>query len=164
MGVIADRGLRRAQWTSARLMKEVLFLETTSERFEVSRESGPEPGEPGADKYRLAKCRVRTINQIRRAGLPTHGDDLMEVVANGVLWEELQWSAFGLTFRNRQIAVVRLRFMAIDPADDVEKEEEKEEEEEEVVVEGKAAAGAEEERARGEEEQEGNREGEEQKA
>ena len=34
---VADRGLKRHQWTSARLASSVLFLETHSERFELAR-------------------------------------------------------------------------------------------------------------------------------
>jgi len=38
VGVVADRGLKHSQWTSARLMKEVLYLETKTMRYELSRD------------------------------------------------------------------------------------------------------------------------------
>lgn len=55
MGIIADRGLRPSQWTSSRLLKEILFLETHSERYEISRTAGTTGGAP--DTYRFSKCR-----------------------------------------------------------------------------------------------------------
>ena len=36
IGVVSDKGLLRSQWTSARLMKEVLFLESKKTRYELS--------------------------------------------------------------------------------------------------------------------------------
>ena len=46
MAAVADRGLKPSQWTSARLHKEVLFLETLRERYELSRVDTPAAAAP----------------------------------------------------------------------------------------------------------------------
>lgn len=41
MPAVADRGLKASQWTSARLHKEVIYLETHNQRYELSRVDVP---------------------------------------------------------------------------------------------------------------------------
>lgn len=48
MPAVADRGLKPSQWTSARLHKEVIYLETHRNRYELSRVDTP-PAAAAAD-------------------------------------------------------------------------------------------------------------------
>ena len=111
MGVIADRGLRPSQWTSARLLTEVLFLETHRERFEVSRAAGP--ADERGDAFRLCRCRrVLPLRGIRKHGLPTPAE-LVEPVFEDARWEEFRWSTTGLSIRGKEYAVARILMVPI---------------------------------------------------
>jgi hypothetical protein len=94
VAAVADRGLKRAQWTSARLRNEVLYLETQRARFELTWEglTGPAgvteasasasamelSGADGAlDAFRWARCRTPLpLEAARAAGAPLRVADV----------------------------------------------------------------------------------------
>lgn len=105
VAAVADRGLKRAQWTSARLRREVLYLETHAARFELAWEglTPPEKGDKGEkdggdgalDAFRWARCRTpRPLDDARGFGAPLPSQELA-VLAKGVAWEAIAWGAAG---------------------------------------------------------------------
>jgi hypothetical protein len=97
VAAVADRGLKRAQWTSARLRTEVLYLETQRARFELAWEgltgaasaSAPADASSSAaslelsaadgalDAFRWARCRTPlALEAARAAGAPLRAADV----------------------------------------------------------------------------------------
>lgn len=115
---IADRGLKASQWTSARLLDEVLLLETSTARYQVAR-TGTANDDTAAgsgrvhDVYSLSKCKVvLPMGAMRRSGLPLPAGQV-EVLEEGLGWEELQWGCRVLQVRGRELPVKRMHFAAL---------------------------------------------------
>ncbi len=119
VAAVADRGLKRPQWTSARLRKEVLYLETHSARFELAWEGltaaaalaeGPAAtaaAEASGDAFRWARCVTPLpLEAARAAGAPLRPHDLA-VLARGVAWEAIKWGSNGAAALLRRHACVR---------------------------------------------------------
>ena len=133
LGAVADRGWKRHQWLSSRMIEEVLYLETDSDRYEIARNgpataNGDEAMAAGgddanaaaadaaatgatADTYRVCRCKVPLLSNAenRRAGVPL-SDSKVEVVHAAVTWEELQWAVGGLHLRGKLYAAARMHF------------------------------------------------------
>lgn len=111
MATIADRGLKRHQWTSSRLKKEVMYLESTSTRYELSwarsvTESGAEQ-----DFYRWSKCkRPLALKVLRQRGIPLPGDDVEHIV-DDLDWEELKWAPSGVQVKGQKFQIARVQFL-----------------------------------------------------
>eukprot|EP00884_Botryococcus_braunii_P016136 jgi/Botrbrau1/3205/Bobra.37_2s0035.1 len=89
MAAIADRGLKRSQWTSARLHREVLFLESHTERFEISRVEPKPDSEPITEKgeaYRFVKCKPPLpLSVMWKVGLPLP-ESYVEIIHPEMFW------------------------------------------------------------------------------
>lgn len=127
LGAVADRGWKRTQWLSARMLEEVLYLETDAERYEIARnEPSPDAGSDGAgtsladedgalegvaDTYKVSRCKAPLLSnaETRRAGVPLP-DSKVEVVHAAVTWEELQWAVAGMHLRGKFYDVARVHF------------------------------------------------------
>ncbi|BDA47506.1 probable transcriptional regulatory protein rxt3 at N-terminal half [Coccomyxa sp. Obi] len=113
MAAVADRGLKPSQWTSARLHKEVIYLETQKQRYELSRvetpsTTGAEP--PPREVFRWARCRrILTQTQLRRVGMPLP-ESYLDVLEPALAWEDLQWSPTGVAVKGKSYQIVRLHF------------------------------------------------------
>lgn len=124
---VADRGLKRHQWTSARLKGSVLLLETHAERFELSRvgaASEAEAGEGGAaanggatggfrppDTFRWARvARPYPLRAMRKLGLPLPAPALDPSGGIALKWEEIAWGQASVVVRGESIPVVRVLF------------------------------------------------------
>jgi hypothetical protein len=130
VGAVADRGLKRAAWTSARLAGSVLLLETRDTRFELSQVDGPATGGgggsgsdedaavPGASPptqphYRWARVRrPLPLRRMRALGLPLPAPAEVEVTHPALAWEDLAWGPAGVVVRGELVPIVRVHFTA----------------------------------------------------
>mmetsp|Transcript_18237 Transcript_18237/g.58995 ORF Transcript_18237/g.58995 Transcript_18237/m.58995 type:complete len:415 (+) Transcript_18237:69-1313(+) len=111
MAVVADRGLKQSQWTSSRMCKDVLFLETAKERFELSRMDSGAGGEEEEDVYRWARCiKPLTLSAMREQGVPLPPSHV-EVLKTDILWEDLLWGPTGVSVQGSEYKLQRLHFM-----------------------------------------------------
>mmetsp|Transcript_31535 Transcript_31535/g.52989 ORF Transcript_31535/g.52989 Transcript_31535/m.52989 type:complete len:424 (-) Transcript_31535:302-1573(-) len=116
MSVVADRGLSCSQLTSARLRREVLLLETHSQRYELSSDSygrgGTDaPTASDEDTYRWVRClRPHTLSALQTVGLPVP-DEECEPMYSKIGWEEFRWSNAGVQVSGKFFPIVRLQFM-----------------------------------------------------
>eukprot|EP00238_Polyblepharides_amylifera_P010062 CAMPEP_0196590780 /NCGR_PEP_ID=MMETSP1081-20130531/67537_1 /TAXON_ID=36882 /ORGANISM="Pyramimonas amylifera, Strain CCMP720" /LENGTH=446 /DNA_ID=CAMNT_0041913977 /DNA_START=33 /DNA_END=1373 /DNA_ORIENTATION=- len=133
MSAVADRGLSPSQWTSTRLRKEVILLETHSQRFELSCESCGRTGGGGSahdvdadsarpppateekapedDLYRWVKCVMHhPLAALELSGLPLPLEEV-ELMYSKLTWEELRWSNSGVQVKDKLFPIVRLQFM-----------------------------------------------------
>mmetsp|Transcript_2528 Transcript_2528/g.5261 ORF Transcript_2528/g.5261 Transcript_2528/m.5261 type:complete len:401 (-) Transcript_2528:375-1577(-) len=116
MSVVADRGLSGSQLTSARLRKEVLLLETHSQRYELSsdscgRGSADATTAPDEDTYRWVRClKPHTLSGLQELGLPLPEEEY-EPMYSKIGWEELRWSNAGVQVCGKFFPIVRLQFM-----------------------------------------------------
>ena len=124
LGAVADRGLKRAGWTSARLRGEVLFLETPRHRFQLTWD-GLLPGHQGSspevlaqlDSFSFARCRAPAldVHEVQSLGVPLPVARL-EVLAKSQAWQSIHWGLAGVTVKGVQYPVCRLLFMPHSPA------------------------------------------------
>lgn len=138
VGAVADRGLKRAAWTSARLATQVLLLETHGTRYELSQvdggaeeaaaaaPSGSEDGGggPGASPacgaagpsqphYRWARVRrPLPLRRMRALGLPLPAPEHVEVLHPALAWEDLAWGPAGVVVKGQLVPIVRVHFTA----------------------------------------------------
>lgn len=107
---VCDRGLKPHEWTSSRLHTHVLYLESHTARYEVSR-VGAVVGE--TEIFRLAKCtKVLTAKASRGLGVPLPESEV-EVVFSDLQWEELQWGKDSVVARGKKFELSRIHFMPI---------------------------------------------------
>jgi len=114
LAAVADKGLKPSQWTSSSLIDSVLFLETSSSRYQVSRslptEDASGSGTPAKEMYVFARCKAPLPSTLmHRVGVPLPAHTL-EVVQTGVDWEELQWGTSQLHLRGHEYQLKRLHF------------------------------------------------------
>ncbi|KAG1671779.1 hypothetical protein FOA52_000156 [Chlamydomonas sp. UWO 241] len=136
LAAIADRGLKPPHWTSARLLTDVLLLETATQRYQVHRTGGAETSSDGAappappsasasasaepvrDVYTLSRClSPLPMGVLVRLGVPLVSPLHAEVVEEGMGWEELQWGVSGVVVRGRELMLKRLHFVPMAPND-----------------------------------------------
>lgn len=111
MNAVADRGLNMSQLTSARLRKEVLFLETHAERYELSCDHWAVAEPPEEDDYKWVKCKKpHTLTALQQLGLPLPAEET-EPMYDKIKWEGLRWSNAGVQVNGKFFAIVRLQFM-----------------------------------------------------
>lgn len=110
---VCDQGLKPHDRTSARLHSHVLFMESYSERFELSKSHNNTNGE---ERYTLCRCkRIQSGKELRAIGVPLP-DSEKEVIVDGVLWEDIQWSSHSVVIRKVSYPIVRVQFMSIEAA------------------------------------------------
>uniref|UniRef100_A0A7I4DEM4 Histone deacetylation protein Rxt3 n=1 Tax=Physcomitrium patens TaxID=3218 RepID=A0A7I4DEM4_PHYPA len=178
MSIVADRGLKNSQYTSARLKKgEVLYVETQTHRYELAYDGermtsngattatsfsqGNSGTEKGKDKWSLGVCDKEPISQIyngelphgnhpsngqtgghhchhnsepheyyrwskckrplslssmKRKGVPLPGE-FVEVLEEGLGWEEIQWSPTSVWVRGTEYILSRAQFFSFEKDD-----------------------------------------------
>ncbi|KAL6765788.1 hypothetical protein V8C86DRAFT_2449554 [Haematococcus lacustris] len=120
LAAVADKGLKPAQWTSARLVDHVMMLETSSKRYQIARVVMPSnsAAEGSKDAYSLSLCKVvLPSGMMRKPKLPLTGD-LVEVMHSQLDWEEFQWGISSLVVRGGEILVKRINFLPCLRAED----------------------------------------------
>lgn len=96
MAIVADRGLLPSQWTSARLHRLVLYVETHRHRYELSRVPPDSEDDTKEDKYRWGRCSAPlSAAAMKEEGTPLLASHLREVVSD-LSWGDLQWGPTGV--------------------------------------------------------------------
>lgn len=134
IAAVADQGFKRSQWTAARLRRESLYLETTTQRFELSYDGDDDNNDNnaggdgngngnggggegsasvgGEDKYRWARCKTPLPLAIMRSlGIPLPAEHLAEV-KTGLKWDDIKWGAASVDVAGSELNVVRLHFLS----------------------------------------------------
>lgn len=107
---VADRGLKLSQWTSARLKKEVLYVETHCRRYELA-DLDPEAEASSAATFQFSLCKqALPLVDLKNAGLPLPADHV-EVLTTGLAWEDVKWGPAGVTVGGKLYPIVRLQFL-----------------------------------------------------
>lgn len=118
LSAIADKGLKPASFTAARLHHEVLFLETHRERYQICSAGSAGEGDALKEVYTLARCKAPLpITLLRKVGVPMPAE-LVEVVESGVEWEELKWGVASMHVRGKEIPVKRMQFISMEKPKD----------------------------------------------
>ncbi|CAN0865142.1 hypothetical protein LINGRAHAP2_LOCUS9150 [Linum grandiflorum] len=143
ISVVADKGLKKPLYTSARLKKgEVLYLETHSCRYELCfagekmvRASNPSqhedtdkpssqslrPPHPSngdnsdhvlIDAFRWSRCKRPLPQKLMRSiGIPLPLEHV-EVLAENLDWEDVQWSQTGVVIAGKEYTLARVHFLS----------------------------------------------------
>lgn len=130
---VCDRGFKRSEWTSARLRRETLYLETHTRRYELSydgpvfdeeEENYDEVNAPEADVYRWGRCATpRDLRQTAELGVPLPKEELVDVVT-GVKWNEIGFDLNSVTIKGEEYKVVRLQWLPrIEPGGELHEDE-----------------------------------------
>lgn len=116
---IADHGLKPSQWTSAKLQRHVLLVETNRERYEMSLVEGTGENDPQGNMYRFAKCKtVMTRPMLQQVGVPL-AEEYVSVLEPALHWEEFQWSPSGVHVKGVFYPILRLHFFRKTASDSV---------------------------------------------
>mmetsp|Transcript_10745 Transcript_10745/g.46539 ORF Transcript_10745/g.46539 Transcript_10745/m.46539 type:complete len:410 (-) Transcript_10745:931-2160(-) len=130
---VCDRGFKRSEWTSARLRRETLYLETHARRYELSydgpvfdeeEENYDEVNAPEADVYRWGRCATpRDLRHTAELGVPLPKEELVDV-ATGVKWNEIRFDLNSVTIQGAEYKVVRLQWLPrIEPGGELHEDE-----------------------------------------
>ncbi|XP_076952232.1 uncharacterized protein LOC143625900 [Bidens hawaiensis] len=140
ISAIADKGLKKPLFTSARLKKgEVLYLESPSQRFELCFngekmvKAGNEMDTDGADSdnttinnnninngnnnnmmdvFRWSVCKKPLPQTVMRSiGIPLPPEHL-KVLEDNLDWEDIQWSQTGVWISGKEYPLSRVHFLS----------------------------------------------------
>lgn len=141
ISIVADKGLKKSLYTSARLKKgEVIYLETHFNRYELcfsgekprsigssSNASDAEPERHGSsshhsqngsvdhelrDMFRWSRCKkAMPESAMRSIGIPLPADQL-EVLQDNLEWEDVQWSQTGVWVAGKEYPLARVHFLS----------------------------------------------------
>ena len=111
MAAVADKGFKKSQWTSARLRRDTLYLETKDGRYQLSWVKGKGKDE-NEGSYQFAKCkRALPLEEMRKKGIPLPKDELKDEIKN-LSWDEVKFGVRGLKVKESEYPVTRLQFLA----------------------------------------------------
>jgi len=111
---ICDRGLKPHDWTSSRLHTHVLYLESHTTRYEVSRSNGPNDNGSDQEVFKFAKCmKALTARASRAAGVPLPAEHVT-VEFEGLQWEELQWGKDSVVIKDKKYELSRIYMMPLE--------------------------------------------------
>ena len=130
---VCDQGFKRADWTSARLRSNTLYLETHTQRFELAydgpvfdeeAENYDEVNAPEADVYRWGRCvKPRDLTETAELGVPLPKEELVDVVT-GINWTEVGFGLNSVHIQGKEHKVVRLQWLPrIEPGGEFQADE-----------------------------------------
>ena len=93
LSMIADVGLNSKRWTSARLSREVFYLETPTEQFELSRDLSAQH----VNRYNWKRVLPVSYGSRQDPSVPRKRG--VEVVESGLAWEEIEWGERAIRVR-----------------------------------------------------------------
>jgi len=110
LALVADQGTDRERWTSTRLRREALYLESATKRFELALDPSDESAH---DKYTLTEVptpHAMDARAVEAAGvpLPRAKTTLLE---EGLDWEELVWGPSYVRVRGAEYPLLRLLYV-----------------------------------------------------
>ncbi|XP_052620976.1 uncharacterized protein LOC111921911 [Lactuca sativa] len=133
ISAIADKGLKKPLFTSARLKKgEVLYLESRTRRYELcfngekmvkaggnDMETATAAAEGGGggdgclvDVFRWSECKKPLPQTVMRAiGIPLPPEHL-QVLEENLDWEDIQWSQTGVWISGKEYPLSRVHFLS----------------------------------------------------
>ncbi|XP_047310319.1 uncharacterized protein LOC124913923 isoform X2 [Impatiens glandulifera] len=139
ISVVADKGLKKALYTSARLKKgEVLYLETHTRRYELCfmgektvksqthdseqnhggvHTTNGERGSDGVDTisidvFRWSRCKRPLPQKVMQShGIPLPLEHV-EVLEENLDWEDIQWSQTGVFLAGKEYLLARAHFIS----------------------------------------------------
>ncbi|CAK8532396.1 unnamed protein product [Lathyrus sativus] len=145
ISIVADKGLKKPLYTSARLKKgEVLYLETHSRRYELcfagekmvkailatqlhnpdiknspnhqlhsTNGNKSDSDNVVVDVFRWSRCKkILPQRLMRTVGIPLPLE-YVEVLAENIDWEDVQWSQTGVWIAGKEYALARVHFMSM---------------------------------------------------
>lgn len=108
IALVADQGFKRSLWTCARLRRDVLYLETSHKRYELSCVQGKEGVE---DRFKWAASKKPLpLEDTLNVGVPLPKANV-DVVADDLRWDEIQWGSNSVIVRGKEYSVVRLQYL-----------------------------------------------------
>ncbi|KAF8067216.1 rxt3 [Scenedesmus sp. PABB004] len=111
MSSVADRGLKSSHWTSSRLREEVIYMETSRHRFELSYAGTAGPDDAQVDTYTFARCKhILPVSAVKQLGVPLPADEV-EVLEAALDWDDLQWANMSMSVRGTPYKMLRMHFM-----------------------------------------------------
>ncbi|CAN1342677.1 hypothetical protein LINPERPRIM_LOCUS39536 [Linum perenne] len=129
ISVVADKGLKKSLYTSARLKKgEVLYLETHSCRVRASQQEDTEKPSQSRpphssngdssdssiliDTFRWSRCKKPLPQKLMQSiGIPLPPEHV-EMVAENLDWEDVQWSQTGVVIAGKEYTLARVHFLS----------------------------------------------------
>jgi hypothetical protein len=117
LAAVADRGLQRSAWTSARLRRDVLFLESKTQRFQLAWEGHgkPEGEREGLDAFSFSRCRqLLELGEVAQLGVPLPASALSPL-ARGVGWESVKWGPAAVSVAGESYPLLRVLFLPAAP-------------------------------------------------
>jgi hypothetical protein len=104
---VADRGLKVTQWTSSKLRRETLYLESNDTRYELVWDGNSKQ----ADSYRFAQCSEPIeLEHMQAIGIP-HPLEYLSVICSNTPWEDFRWSVNGLTVKGVEYEIMRILWL-----------------------------------------------------
>jgi len=103
--------IEASRLTSARLVKECIYMETSTDRYQLTQDDA------GGDGKRLTYTLSRVLHPqlLDQAALSAQsiplGPSLVEVVHDSLKWREVKWGPSGVSIRGRAFELTCLRFV-----------------------------------------------------
>ena len=110
LALVADQGTDKDRWTSTRLRREAVYLESATQRFELA----VQPSDGMAyDKYTLSEVRTpheMDARAVEAAGVPLPKNKTVRL-EESLDWEELIWGPSYVRVRGTEYSVLRLLYV-----------------------------------------------------
>ena len=110
LALVADQGTDKDRWTSTRLRREAVYLESATQRFELA----VQPSDGMAyDKYTLSEVRTpheMDARAVEAAGVPLPKTKTVRL-EESLDWEELIWGPSYVRVRGTEYSVLRLLYV-----------------------------------------------------
>eukprot|EP01027_Heterolobosea_sp_BB2_P010738 GEZU01015726.1.p1 GENE.GEZU01015726.1~~GEZU01015726.1.p1 ORF type:complete len:201 (+),score=63.83 GEZU01015726.1:146-748(+) len=120
LNAVADKGFEDKNFTSYRLLNEVLFVETMNDRYELSlQEPAQAPDQQQQDgttkkpqqyKYRWARVlSPHTMDNRTLSGVSLPLDqDKIEVIAQDLNWSDIQWGTQSVCVKGKEYSIWKI--------------------------------------------------------
>ncbi len=111
LALVADQGTDPSRWTSVRMQREALYLESPSRRYELA--LLPSSAEGPADKYVLSQVlepHAMDAGAVQAAGVPLPSSSV-SVLHEALDWDELSWGPSFLRVRGEELPLVRMLYV-----------------------------------------------------
>ena len=112
LALVADQGTDKARWTSTRLRRDAIYLESAIKRYELTM---MKEGSASAPYARYTLSEVIALHELDARALEAAGVPLptsrATVLEDGIDWEELMWGPSYLRVRGAEYPIQRLLYV-----------------------------------------------------